>query len=217
MFFFFCCRCSCSQNDTWPCGWWPKKPTLPLPRHYKQVMWTSVWTARRRLPPLFSYANNPDSLHPCHVSSPGVFWTLTLRSFAPSRCLTSTSTPALYAANTFKVGPPRGVGKETVVVPVVILRVFACRSRTEIPRLHSQRAVYPPRLPQSTHAQVLLSARQLWDHWLFARRHYGKLKWSVPELWHWFVKLNLSAGVRTFWKPNNQMLNNILSHRKILS
>lgn len=157
------------------------------------------------------------TLHPCHVSSPGVFWTLTLRSFAPSRCLTSTSTPALYAANTFKVGPPRGGGKETVVVLVVILGVFACRSRTEIPRLHSQRAVHPPRLPQSTHAQVLLSARQLWDHWLFARRHYSKLKWRVPELYHWYVKLSPSAGVRTFWKPCNQILNNILSHRKMIS
>lgn len=55
-------------------------------------------------------------------------------------------------------------------------QMFARRSRTEIPCLHSQCAVYPPCLSQPTHPQVLLSARQLWDHRLFFRRHHSKLK-----------------------------------------
>lgn len=109
------------------------------------------------------------------VCPSGVCWILTLRNSAPSRSPTSTSTLAWYVGNTSKVGRSR-VQSSNIAMIHLILLLYGCRQRSEVPRLHAQRAVHPSCLSQSKYAQVLLSARQLRDHRLFLRRHHRKWK-----------------------------------------
>lgn len=56
------------------------------------------------------------------------------------------------------------------------------RSRSEVSCVHPQRSVHTSCFPESPHVKVLLPARQLWDHWLLIRGHYGERRLSFNQL-----------------------------------
>lgn len=56
------------------------------------------------------------------------------------------------------------------------------RSRSEVSCVHPQRSVHTSCFPESPHIKVLLPARQLWDHRLLIRGHYGERRLSFNQL-----------------------------------